>query len=216
MTTAGVRVAIVDDHEAVRFGFEAICRKFGFVLVGSSSTVPDLIEEIRGQDCHVVVTDLSLEDGSQVSQNISALVELGPAVLVFSIADKPSLIRAAVQSGATAIVPKSQSMAQLARAIELAAQGVILNNVETISQIDADAAFKYASLSDREIEVVALYAAGMSMKQVAFALNIKQSSVKEHIDRVRVKYAKLGREAGTKIDLFRRAVEDGILESDLL
>jgi DNA-binding NarL/FixJ family response regulator len=91
-----------------------------------------------------------------------------------------------------------------------------LNNVETISQIDADAAFKYASLSDREIEVVALYAAGMSMKQVAFALNIKQSSVKEHIDRVRVKYAKLGREASTKIDLFRRAVEDGILESDLL
>jgi hypothetical protein len=31
-----------------------------------------------------------------------------------------------------------------------------------------------------------------------------------------VKYAKLGREAATKVDLFRRAVEDGILQGELL
>lgn len=216
MTTSGVRVAIVDDHEAVRFGFESVCRTAGFTLVGSAPTVPLLIEQIRDKDAHVVVTDLSLEDGSQVGQNVSDLVELGPAVLVFSIADKPSLIKAAVQAGATAVVPKSQAMSELIRAIELASQGVILNNLETVSQIDADVEFKAANLSEREAEVLALYASGMSLKQVAFTLDIKQSSAKQHIDRVRVKYAKLGREATTKIDLHRRAVEDGLLEGDLL
>lgn len=216
MTTFGVRVAIVDDHEAVRFGFEAACRTAGFELVGSAPTVPLLIEQIRDRDVHVVVTDLSLEDGSQVGQNVADLVELGPAVLVFSIADKPSLIKAAVQAGATAVVPKSQAMSELIRAIDLASQGVILNNLETVSQIDADLEFKAANLSEREAEVLALYASGMSLKQVAFTLDIKQSSAKQHIDRVRVKYAKLGREATTKIDLHRRAVEDGLLEGDML
>jgi hypothetical protein len=47
-------------------------------------------------------------------------------------------------------------------------------------------------------------------------LQIKPSSAKEHIDRVRVKYAKLGREAATKVDLFKRALEDGIISGDLL
>jgi hypothetical protein len=56
----------------------------------------------------------------------------------------------------------------------------------------------------------------MSLKQVAYELKIKQSSAKEHIDRVRVKYAKLGREAATKVDLFKRALEDGILSGDML
>ena len=107
-------------------------------------------------------------------------------------------------------------MSELIRAIDLASQGVILNNLETVSQIDADVEFKAANLSDREAEVLALYASGMSLKQVAFTLDIKQSSAKQHIDRVRVKYAKLGREATTKIDLHRRAVEDGLLEGDML
>ena len=56
----------------------------------------------------------------------------------------------------------------------------------------------------------------MSLKKVAYQLQIKPSSAKEHIDRVRVKYARLGREAATKLDLFKRAVEDGLISGDLL
>jgi two-component system uhpT operon response regulator UhpA len=212
----GIKVAIVDDHEAIRLGFSNYCEKVGFELVGSSATVDDLLEQIADQDCSVVVTDLSLSDGSHVSENVSRLVASGPAVLIFSIADKPSLMRAAVRAGATAIVPKSQPMDALFRAIALASQGAIINNAETSATIDADANFKEASLSEREREVLSLYASGMSLKQVAFQLGIKQSSAKEHIDRVRIKYAKLGREAATKVDLFKRAVEDGIISGEML
>ena len=107
-------------------------------------------------------------------------------------------------------------MADLAEAIKLSAKGAIINNPETSAMIDADSIFKEASLSAREREVLSLYASGMSLKQVAYELKIKQSSAKEHIDRVRVKYAKLGREAGTKVDLFRRAIEDGLLQGEQL
>ncbi|MEN9872107.1 MAG: hypothetical protein RL450_42 [Actinomycetota bacterium] len=211
-----VRVAIVDDHEAVRLGFAGACQEFNFELMGSAPTVPELLAQIEGKDVEVVVTDLSLADGSLVSENVEQLVEAGPAVLIFSIADKPSLMRAALRAGATAIVPKSQPMAELAEAIRLAAKGVIINNPETSAMIDADLLFKEAKLSIREREVLSLYASGMSLKQVAYELQIKQSSAKEHIDRVRVKYARLGREAATKVDLFKRAVEDGILSGEML
>jgi DNA-binding NarL/FixJ family response regulator len=211
-----VRVAIVDDHEAVRLGFEGSCERNNFELVGSAGTVNGLLAQIKDRDCEVVVTDLSLDDGSLVSENVSRLIDAGAAVLIFSIADKPNLMRAALRAGAIAIVPKSQPMAELAEAIRLAAKGAIINNPETSATIDADNLFKEAQLSSREREVLSLYASGMSLKQVAFQLQIKQSSAKEHIDRVRTKYAKLGREAGTKVDLFKRALEDGILSGDLL
>jgi DNA-binding NarL/FixJ family response regulator len=211
-----VRVAIVDDHEAVRLGFAGACKQFNFELVGSAPTVAELLEQIEGKDCEVVVTDLSLADGSLVSENVERLVDAGPAVLIFSIADKQSLMRSALLAGATAIVPKSQPMSELAEAIRLAAQGIIINNPETSAMIDADYLFKEAKLSVREREVLSLYASGMSLKQVAYQLQIKQSSAKEHIDRVRVKYARLGREAATKVDLFKRAIEDGILSGDML
>lgn len=211
-----VRVAIVDDHEAVRLGFAGTCAQFYFDLVGSAPTVDELLAQIEGKDCEVVVTDLSLADGSLVEENVHKLIEANTAVLIFSIADKPGLMRSAVKAGATAIVPKSQPMAELAEAIRLAAHGVIINNSETSALIDADKFFKDANLSPREREVLSLYASGMSLKQVAYQLQIKQSSAKEHIDRVRVKYARLGREAATKVDLFKRAVEDGILSGELL
>jgi DNA-binding NarL/FixJ family response regulator len=212
----GIRVAIVDDHEAIRLGFGNYCDKHNVDLVGSAATVDELLEQINGKDCAVVVTDLSLADGSSVSENVQRLVAAGPAVLIFSIADKPALMRAAVRAGATAIVPKSQPMESLFQAIELASQGAIINNAETTATIDSDSSFKEASLSTREREVLSLYASGMSLKQVAFQLQIKQNSAKEHIDRVRVKYAKLGRQAATKVDLFKRAVEDGIISGELL
>lgn len=211
-----VRVAIVDDHEAVRLGFAGTCQENDLELVGSASTVSELLLQIAEKDCEVVIADLSLADGSLVQDNIERLVDSGPAVLIYSIADKPPLMRSALRAGATAIVSKSKPMATLIEAISLAAQGIIINNAETSALIDADRLFKEVKLSEREKEVLSLYASGMSLKQVAYQLQIKPSSAKEHIDRVRVKYAKLGREAATKVDLFRRAVEDGLLQGEQL
>ena len=49
------------------------------------------------------------------------------------------------------------------------------------------------------------------MKSVACRLGVSPDTAKQYIDRVRLKYRKAGREATTKVDLYRRAVEDGHL-----
>ena len=80
-----LKVAIVDDHEAVRLGFAGTCQQSGFELVGSAATVDDLLLQISDKDCAVVIADLSLADGSLVQDNIERLVDFGAAVLIYSI-----------------------------------------------------------------------------------------------------------------------------------
>jgi DNA-binding NarL/FixJ family response regulator len=107
-------------------------------------------------------------------------------------------------------------MDDLAAAIRLVSAGVYVNTLQTAAAIDSDTEFKDAALSPREREVLSLYASGFALKQVAAELEIKISTAKEHIDRVRTKYSTVGRPASTKTELLVRAIEDGILEEGSL
>ncbi len=207
-----VTVAIVDDHDAIRLGFKGACDAYNFELQASASTVSELLEALGSNVPQVAVLALSLADGSSVEDNVQRVLSTGTQVLIYSIADKRNLVRAAIKSGAAAIVPKSQSMDELANTIRLVAAGVYVNNTQTTAAIDSDVEFKEAKLSPREREVLTLYASGMALKQVAFALNIKMNTAKEHIDRVRSKYADIGRPVSSKTELLLRAIEDGLMD----
>lgn len=209
-------VAIVDDHDAIRFAFKAACPEYGFDFCGSAGSVSEFLEENPNLHCDVVVMDLSLADGSIVAENVTNLLKTGAQVVVFSIADKQNLVRAALKAGAATLVPKAQSMNDLAQAIRLVAEGVYVNTLQTTAAIDSDTEFKVAALSPREREVLSLYASGFALKQVAAELDIKITTAKEHIDRVRAKYSTVGRPASTKTELLVRAIEDGILEEGSL
>lgn len=209
-------VAIVDDHDAIRFAFKAACPEFGFQFCASAGSVTELLEKTPDIRCDVIVMDLSLADGSIVAENVTRLIKTGAQVVIFSIADKQNLVRAALKAGAATLVPKAKSMEELASAIRLVAEGIYVNTLQTAAAIDSDSEFKAANLSPREREVLSLYASGFALKQVAAELNIKISTAKEHIDRVRAKYSVLGRSASTKTELLVRAIEDGILEESSL
>lgn len=212
-----VCVAIVDDHDAVRFGLRGACEEAGFTFCGGAGTVAELLATRNPLNCDVVVLDLSLADGSQVENNVKTIIEAGSQVLVFSIADKAVLVSSALRAGAAGVVKKSQSMGELIDNIRLVAHGVYVNSPEAAAAIDADFHFKeQANLSPRERQVLALYASGFALKQVAFELGVGYSTVKEHIDRVRSKYSNIGRPAGTKTELYLRAVEDGLIDGESL
>ena len=216
-TIRPIRVAIVDDHDAIRFAFKAACAEHPEVeFVAAAGSVVQLLGQGEALHCHVIVMDLSLADGSIVAENVTELIKTGAQVVIFSIADKQNLVRAALKAGAATLVPKAQSMAELFSAIELVADGVYVNTLQTTAAIDSDTDFKAAKLSPREREVLSLYASGFALKQVANELNIKVATAKEHIDRVRAKYSNVGRPASTKTELLVRAIEDGILDEGQL
>ncbi len=207
-----VTVAIVDDHDAIRLGFKGACLENNFEVLGSAASVSDLLTNLEPGEPQVVVLDLSLADGSQVENNVQSIRAHGSQVVIYSIADKRNQVRGAIKAGAAAIVTKAQPMSDLFEVIQLVVDGVYVNNVHTTAAIDSDLEFKEAKLSPREREVLTLYASGLALKQVAFTLNIKLNTAKEHIDRVRSKYADIGRPVSTKTELLIRAIEDGLID----
>ncbi|MEV4738144.1 MULTISPECIES: response regulator transcription factor [unclassified Microbacterium] len=212
------RVALIDDHESVRLGLEAACARDGAqTVVFSGSTVGSYLEwrvMTAAAPADVVVLDLTLGDGTTVTENVSSLVADGASVVIHSVADRPAAVREALVAGAAGVVSKSSALDDVLDAIRTVAQGDPLNNVEWASAVDGDREFADAQLSTREREVLRLYATGLPLKAVAERLGVAYSTAKENITRIRVKYVDVGRPAPTKVDLLRRAMEDGIVASD--
>ena len=212
------RVALIDDHESVRLGLEAACARDGEqTVVFSGSTVVSYLEwrlATSSASADVVVLDLTLGDGTTVTENVTSLVADGASVVIHSVADRPAAVREALAAGAAGVVSKSSALDDVLDAIRTVAQGEALNNVEWASAVDGDRDFADAQLSSREREVLRLYATGLPLKAVAERLGVAYSTAKENITRIRVKYVDVGRPAPTKVDLLRRAMEDGIVAAD--
>lgn len=212
------RVALIDDHESVRLGLEAACARDGSqTVVFSGSTVISYLDwraASGAAPADVVVLDLTLGDGTTVTENVASLVADGASVVIHSVADRPAAVREALVAGAAGVVSKSSALDDVLDAIRTVAQGEALNNVEWASAVDGDREFADAQLSTREREVLRLYATGLPLKAVAERLGVAYSTAKENITRIRVKYVEVGRPAPTKVDLLRRAMEDGIVAAD--
>ena len=206
-----VRVGIVDDHESVRLGLAAACQNAGYDVIFAAESARALISGLDGRVCDVIVLDLSLGDGSLVTDNVHMVQSTGAAVLVHSIADRVASVREALAAGAAGVIPKSSPTTTVMAAVATVARGDVLNNLEWATAIDADRDFAKAQLGRRERDVLHLYASGLPLKMVAMQLGIAHSTAREYLDRIRVKYVEVGRPAPTKVDLLRRAVEDGIL-----
>ena len=64
----------------------------------------------------------------------------------------------------------------------------------------------------REIDVLVRYVSGRTAVEVAEDLFVAPATVHDHIRRIRAKYEGAGRPAKSKVDLYRRALEDGLLD----
>lgn len=159
----------------------------------------------------LVVLDVRLTDGSTVEANVLWLRERGVNVLVFTAADNAGEVRAASRAGVLGIVRKSESRDVIIQAVREAARGNPVVTTEWAAALDSDPELAAAGLSPKEQEVLAHYASGDKSIAVAHRAALSPNTVAEYVRRIRYKYAMVGRPAHTKIDLYKRAVEDGIL-----
>ncbi len=204
-----VRVGIVDDHEVTVLGVVALLAETQDLRVcGQAATVPELL--VGGETYDVVVLDLRLADGSSPRDNVAALAATGARVLAYTSGEDPALLRAAARAGVSGMVRKGEPPDVLIDAVRQAVRDEVVASTEWAAAIDADRDTA-PHLTAREAEVLALYASGEKADRVARLLGISRDTVLDHVRRIRVKYAELDRPAHTKIDLYRRAVEDGYL-----
>ncbi|WP_269938950.1 response regulator transcription factor [Arthrobacter sp. HY1533] len=215
-----IRVGIVDDNEVVRIGFsagaalEAKISTKPVKVIGEASTVRALLQGPPNM-FDVVVLDLSLSDGSRPGENVRAVLAAGYPVLVFSIGDNSDDIREALAAGASGISRKSEEIRTTLELVRLVAAGQTIDNQELAAAISADPAFLAAELSDRERETLRYYATGFTRGQIATRMNISANTVGTNIKRIREKYAAAGRFAPTKLELYHRALEDGVVTAEV-
>ena len=208
MKDARAQIVVIDDHRVVGLGvkaaFEAQCAD---ASISWYPTVPDAPWE-HGQ---VAVLDLRLADGSAPDENIADINGRGVPVVVYTSGDDPYLVRRAIAGGALSIVRKSAPPEDLVEAVLAAADGATCPTPDWAAALDADEDFVASHLSDLEARILAHYASGERSGSVARALNVSKNTVNTYIARIRDKYRESGRPAESRVDLFRRAAEDGLL-----
>lgn len=203
-------VGIVEDHPAMLFGLATALDRSGDIRVAASGgTAAEVVAQARRLD--VVLLSLTLADGSSPAENLRCLEPLGASAVAFTAGDRPHLLREAARAGAAGMVSTSAPLDVITAAVRRAARGQILATAEWAAALDSDHRFVTAHLSRRESEVLSLYATGETAEHVAQALFLSRETVLDHIRRIRAKYAAVDRAAPTKVDLFRRAMEDGLV-----
>ncbi|MBN9644842.1 LuxR C-terminal-related transcriptional regulator [Corynebacterium mendelii] len=212
MSTGTLTVAAVDDHAVSLAGLSAMLAPHPEIqLVACAGTVVDLFAGLSSTPA-VVLVDLRLADGSDPFDNVSAIKAAGAAALVFSALDSPYLIRRALAAGVHGLVNKAAPDTELVDAIAHAATGATYATADWASLIDSDPLTGQVDLTDRQRDILELYAMGEPAKRVATLLGLAKTTVQDHVDRIRAKYAAAGRPAYTKVDLLRRGMEDGFIK----
>lgn len=211
MNASQPRIALVEDHALIALGFRDLVSAAGDLrLVGMVETVADLDQ--LDEKFELVVLDLRLADGSLPEDNVRAVHERGAHVLIYTGAEDRRLIQSAARSGALGLIRKSADAATLLDAIRTAASGREVFGVDWAAAIDSDSEIADAKLSAREQQILSLYASGETATSVAAITTLSRDTVADYVSRIRRKYAQVGRPATTRIDLYKRALEDGLLE----
>lgn len=206
-----LRLGVIDDHPALLLGARAALESQPDMhVVATASSVDDLLAQ--GAELDIVLLDLVLADDSRVADNVTRLRETGVPVLAYSGSDQPALLREASRAGASGVVRKTEPPEAIAAAVRTVVAGGVAAGADWAAALEDDHPFVSAKLSPREREVLALYAAGETAERVAAALFVSRETVVDHIRRIRGKYAAADRPARTKVDLYRRAVEDGLVD----
>lgn len=207
-----VSVVAIEDHPVCARGLRATMSE-AHERVRLVDVVDTVVELNGSAGAQVALLEVELRDGSRPTDNVRRLVEAGLTVLVYTNCDDAYVLAEALRAGAAGIVLKHQSEDDLIQAIHLACRGVTYLPDEVAQRI-ADGEALRPRLSAREVEVLNLLYQGLITKQAARRLQVSESTVKEHLKRIRQKYAALERPVSTRVQLLQVAHRDGFITPD--
>ncbi|MEV4611102.1 response regulator transcription factor [Kitasatospora sp. NPDC049258] len=193
-----VKVVVLEDEELVRSGVRMILEADPGIEVvaegGDGDVAVDLVTRHRP---HVLLTDIQMPrvDGLEVTRRVLATPD-PPVVAVLTTFDLDEYVHAALRAGAAGFLLKDTPPRELARAVHVLARGeamlsprVTKRLLSTFSAGDSAQAARrlLTRLTDREREVAAAVARGLSNAEIAGDLYLSASTVKVHIGRIMAK-----------------------------
>lgn len=196
-----IRIAIVDDQELMRTGFEMILSAQPDIeVIGSAANGREGIELVRASRPDVVLMDIRMPelDGLEATRAIVDDSALDTRVVMLTTFDLDEYVYSAVRAGASGFLLKDAPAEELLRAVRVAYAGDALLAPSVtrtlIEEFARSAPHEPAlpneaidSLTDREAQVWRLIASGLSNQEIAAELIVGETTVKTHVSRLLMK-----------------------------
>ena len=198
-----IRVVLADDQALVRAGFRALLdAQPDLMVVGEAGDGAQAVELVRAQLPDVVLMDIRMPelDGLAATRRIAADPALAAVkVIILTTFELDEYVFTALRDGAAGFLVKDTEPADLVRAVRVVAAGDSLLSPGVTRRLIAEYATRSRALSpqagqldvltDREREVVALVAMGLSNEEIAGRLVVSPLTAKTHVSRAMVKLA---------------------------
>jgi DNA-binding NarL/FixJ family response regulator len=203
------RVVVVDDQRLVREGLTALLELADDVqLVAVAEDGVRALALVAEHRPDVVLMDLRMPgmDGVEATRRIRREHPGVEVVVLTTHADDKSIL-AALRAGARGYLTKDAGVAEIARAVAAAAAGQALLDPQVQARLLQGLTDDRSPgpLTDRETEVLALIAGGLSNAEIAARLVVSEATVKSHVNRI---FAKTG--ARDRAQAVRWAYQHGV------
>jgi NarL family two-component system response regulator LiaR len=180
-----ISIVLVDDHQVVTHSLKAYLESFDDLkVVGIAATGEELLLRLDEWRPQVILQDLLLPGGIDGIETMRRVLQRAPEVAVVALTasmDEARMI-GALRAGARGYVRKDAAPETLLAAVRAVARG----RTYIDPSIGRDAIVPEV-LTARETEVLRHVALGMSNKDIAAALSVREETVKTHVTHVLAK-----------------------------
>lgn len=212
-----IKVILVDDQKLIRDGIRSLFALTKTVeIIAECSDGSEVIDSIQCNQPDVLLLDLSMPkmNGIDTLKQLQTLAVKTPTLVLTTFNDS-ELILQSIQYGAKGFLLKDVELETLLEAIEAIHEGktyyqpaitsTLLNSSKSLSS-ELPMPDSIDKLSEKELEVLRLMAAGYSNKEIASMLNKSEGTIKNHVSNVLSKFRVRDRTRAVLL-----AIEHGIL-----
>ncbi|MEX5719579.1 response regulator [Geodermatophilus maliterrae] len=196
-----IGVLIVDDQDLVRLGLRALLdNEDGFAVVGEAADGLAAVTEAARTHPDVVLMDIRMPGitGLEATRRIAARPDLSDVrVIVLTTFEHDQYVFDALRGGASGFLLKDTAPAQLLEAIRTVADGgallapsvtrTLIREFVSHSPRPLTPHPRIDQLTERETEVVALVAEGLTNHEIADRLVISPATARTHVSHAMVK-----------------------------
>lgn len=214
-----IRVVLADDQALVRAGFRVLLDSDpDLEVMGEASDGAEAVALVRRHRPDVVLMDIRMPnvDGLEATRRITAGEDLARTrVLILTTFEADEYVFEALRAGASGFLVKDTEPADLLAAIRVVARGDALLSPSVTRRLIADiagrpgrpaAANQLDTLTEREREVLALVATGLTNDEIAERLHLSPLTAKTHVSRILTKL-----DARDRVQLVVIAYETGLV-----